>query len=190
MLASVVSADAKFHLHRTRASLPSSVWDRKPRRISAPPAFRLVSSLTTRPSLPNGSWPSATCTISGSTRRSVYFASVQKLQELFKAGTVRLSAALAHSHSYQFDRRDVLRYTKRDRLGWYKRVFGYGDAQVPTGSRANTDFHKLFCSLRAPGNFILARQADFRRHSRARLRSQLRIDRHRASRRDWIFATT
>ena len=72
------------------------------------------------------------------------FRVVQKLQELFKAGTVRLSGGPGAFALYQFDRRDVLRYTKTDRLSAYKRVFGYGGAPVPTGSRANTDFHKLF----------------------------------------------
>jgi hypothetical protein len=72
------------------------------------------------------------------------FRAVQKLQELFKAGTVRLSAGPGAFALYQFDRRDVLRYTKKDRLSAYKRVFGYGNVPVPTGSRANTDFHKLF----------------------------------------------
>jgi len=72
------------------------------------------------------------------------FRVVQKLQELFKAGTVRLSAGPGAFALYQFDRRDVLRYTKSDRLSAYKRIFGYGSAPVPTGSRANTDFHKLF----------------------------------------------
>ncbi|MGA8270584.1 MAG: hypothetical protein WB919_03435 [Candidatus Sulfotelmatobacter sp.] len=72
------------------------------------------------------------------------FRAVQKLQELFKAGTVRLSAGPGAFALYQFDRRDVLRYTKRDRLSAYKRIFGYGAAPVPTGSRANTDYHKLF----------------------------------------------
>jgi hypothetical protein len=72
------------------------------------------------------------------------FRAVQKLQELFKAGTVRLSAGPGAFALYQFDRRDVLRYTKKDRLSAYKRIFGYGGAPVPTGSRANTDFHKLF----------------------------------------------
>jgi hypothetical protein len=72
------------------------------------------------------------------------FRAVQKLQELFKAGTVRLSAGPGAFALYQFDRRDVLRYTKKDRLSAYKRIFGYGAAPVPTGSRANTDFHKLF----------------------------------------------
>lgn len=72
------------------------------------------------------------------------FRVVQKLQELFKAGTVRLSGGPGAFALYQFDRRDVLRYTSRDRLSAYKRIFGYGGAPVPTGSRANTDFHKLF----------------------------------------------
>src|SRR6201993_701950 len=72
------------------------------------------------------------------------FRVVQKLQELFKAGTVRLSAGPGAFALYQFDRRDVLRYTKDDRQSAYKRIFGYGGVPVPTGSRANTDFHKLF----------------------------------------------
>jgi len=72
------------------------------------------------------------------------FRAVQKLQELFKAGTVRLSAGPGAFALYQFDRRDVLRYTKNDRLSAYKRIFGYGGAAVPTGSRANTEYHKLF----------------------------------------------
>src|ERR1700757_1827137 len=72
------------------------------------------------------------------------FRAVQKLQELFKAGTVRLSGGPGAFALYQFDRRDVLRYTRSDRLSAYKRIFGYGGAPVPVGSRANTDFHKLF----------------------------------------------
>jgi hypothetical protein len=72
------------------------------------------------------------------------FRVVQKLQELFRAGTVRLSGGVGAFALYQFDRREVLRYTERDRLSSYKRIFGYGSAPVPTGSRANTDFHKLF----------------------------------------------
>src|SRR5271155_5645538 len=72
------------------------------------------------------------------------FRVVKKMQELFKAGTVRLSGGPGAFALYQFDRRDVLRYTQGDRLSAYKRIFGYGGAPVPTGSRANTDFHKLF----------------------------------------------
>jgi hypothetical protein len=76
------------------------------------------------------------------------FRVVQKLQELFRAGTVRLSAGTGAFGLYQFDRREVLRYTRRDRLSAYRRVLGYGSAPVPTGSRANTDFHHMF------GHFI------------------------------------
>jgi hypothetical protein len=72
------------------------------------------------------------------------FRAVQKLQELFRAGTVRLSGGPGAYALYQFDRREVLRYTMRERMAAYKRVFNYGGGAVPTGSRANTDFHKLF----------------------------------------------
>lgn len=72
------------------------------------------------------------------------FRVVRKLQELFRAGTVRLSAGAGAYALYQFDRREVLRYTQRDRVSAYRRVLGYGSAPVPAGSRANTDFHHLF----------------------------------------------
>src|SRR5215471_9270294 len=44
------------------------------------------------------------------------FRVVQKLQELFRAGTVRLSGGAGAYALYQFDRREVLRYTQKDRL--------------------------------------------------------------------------
>jgi hypothetical protein len=72
------------------------------------------------------------------------FRAVQKLQELFRAGTVRLSNGEGAFALYQFDRREVLRYTQRDRLAAYRRIFNYGGIPVPAGSRPNTDFHKLF----------------------------------------------
>lgn len=72
------------------------------------------------------------------------FRVVQKLQELFRAGTLRLSGGVGAFALYQFDRREVLRYTERDRLAAYRRIFNYGAMPVPTGSRPNTDFHKLF----------------------------------------------
>jgi hypothetical protein len=72
------------------------------------------------------------------------FRAVQKLQELFRAGTVRLSGGSGAFALYQFDRREVLRYTERDRLAAYRRIFNYGGIPVPAGSRPNTDFHKLF----------------------------------------------
>ncbi|HEV2846857.1 MAG TPA: hypothetical protein VG477_18520 [Thermoanaerobaculia bacterium] len=75
------------------------------------------------------------------------FRVVQKLQELFRGGSVRLSTGEGAYALYQFDRREVLRYTRRDRRVAYRRVLGYGNAQVPQGSRANTDFHNLFSHL-------------------------------------------
>jgi hypothetical protein len=71
------------------------------------------------------------------------FRVVKKLQELFKAGTVRLSGGPGAFALYQFDRREVLRYTQRDRLPPTSGSSDYGGGP-PTGSRANTDFHKLF----------------------------------------------
>lgn len=72
------------------------------------------------------------------------FKVVQKLQELFRAGTVRLSGGPGAFGLYQFDRREVLRYTMRDRIHAYRRILGYGSGPGPTGSRPNTDYHKLF----------------------------------------------
>lgn len=72
------------------------------------------------------------------------FRVVQKLQELFKAGAVRLSGGRGAFGLYQFDRREVLRYTMRDRLNAYRRIFGYGGGSGPAGSRPNTEFHKLY----------------------------------------------
>jgi hypothetical protein len=72
------------------------------------------------------------------------FRVVQKLQELFKGGTVRLSGGAGAFSLYQFDRREVLRYTRRDRHAAYRRVLGYGTTAVVTGSRPNTDFHRFF----------------------------------------------
>jgi hypothetical protein len=72
------------------------------------------------------------------------FRVIQKLQELFKAGSVRLSSGAGAYALYQFDRREVLRYTRRDRLAAYSRALGYGRTAARTGERPNTDFHRLF----------------------------------------------
>jgi hypothetical protein len=72
------------------------------------------------------------------------FRVMRKLQELFRAGTVRLSSGQGAYALYQFDRRDVLRFTTRDRQAAYRRVLGYGSTAAPTGARANGDFHNLF----------------------------------------------
>ena len=72
------------------------------------------------------------------------FRAIQRLQELFRAGAVFLSSGQGAYNLYQFDRRQVLRYTRTDRLSAYRRAFGYGTTPVVRGARANTDFHPLF----------------------------------------------
>jgi hypothetical protein len=72
------------------------------------------------------------------------FVAVLKLQELFKAGTVRLSNGTGAYHLYQYDRREVLRHTMRDRMQAYKRVFGYTQAAPPPGAQPNRKFHGSF----------------------------------------------
>ena len=76
------------------------------------------------------------------------FRVIRKLKELFHAGAVRLSSGQGAFLLYQFDRRDVLRYTLNDRLMAYRRAFGYGSTPVPQGTTPNVDFHNQF------GHFI------------------------------------
>jgi hypothetical protein len=72
------------------------------------------------------------------------FRVIRKLKELFHAGAVRLSSGQGAFLLYQFDRRDVLRYTMSDRLQAYRRAFGYGSVAVPQGTTPNVDFHNQF----------------------------------------------
>jgi hypothetical protein len=71
------------------------------------------------------------------------FRVIRKLKELFQAGAVRLSGGQGAFRLYQFDRRDVLRYTMRDRLAAYRRAFGYGSTPAPSGTTPNVDFHHM-----------------------------------------------
>ncbi|WP_433785342.1 hypothetical protein ACQPX6_03065 [Actinomycetospora sp. CA-101289] len=71
------------------------------------------------------------------------FRVLQKLQELFQQGAVRLSDGPGAFGLYKFDRRDVLRYTKQDRIAAYRRILGYGKGRGAMGARPNTDFHRL-----------------------------------------------
>jgi hypothetical protein len=72
------------------------------------------------------------------------FRAVLKLQELFRAGTVRLSSGAGAYGLYQYDRRQVLRFTRRERMQAYHRAFGYTKTTPPTGAKPNRDFHTLF----------------------------------------------
>jgi hypothetical protein len=75
------------------------------------------------------------------------FRVMRKLQELFEAGTLRLSQGVGAFGLYQYDKRDVLRYTQRDRLAAYRRVLGYGSGPVPAGGSPNNSFHNLFTNF-------------------------------------------
>jgi hypothetical protein len=72
------------------------------------------------------------------------FRVIRKLKELFQAGAIRLSSGDGAFRLYQFDRRDVLRYTLQERTAAYRRAFGYGSSSPAPGARANVEFHGLF----------------------------------------------
>jgi hypothetical protein len=75
------------------------------------------------------------------------FKVMEKLKDLFEAGTLRLSTGSGAYRLYQFDKREVLRYTIRDRYAAYRRVLGYSSAPVPTGATPNRQFHELFTAF-------------------------------------------
>lgn len=79
--------------------------------------------------------------------RAGVFRAVLKLQELFKAGRIRLSDGPGAISIYQFDRQRVLRHTREERMQAYRRAFGYTNIEPPAGARPNVPFHKLFTNF-------------------------------------------
>lgn len=79
--------------------------------------------------------------------QSSVFRAVLKLQELFRAGTVRLSDGEGAVRLFRFDRHSTLRYTLQERKAAYRKVFSYTDATPPKGARPNAPFHKLFTNF-------------------------------------------
>ena len=87
------------------------------------------------------------------------FRAVMTLQELFKGGVVRLSDGPGAFRLYQFDRKQVLRFTTAERLQAYQRAFGYRAPVhgLPPGSTVaparwaspNAEFHPLFNTFMA-----------------------------------------
>jgi hypothetical protein len=71
------------------------------------------------------------------------FKVMHKLQELFRAGTLRISSGEGAYGLYRFDKHNLLRYQQGDRRQAYARVLGYGQSPG-TGARANSEFHGLF----------------------------------------------
>jgi hypothetical protein len=72
------------------------------------------------------------------------FRVMHKLQELFKAGTLRISNGPGAYGLYRFDKHHILRYHLRDRLRAYRRVFGYTSSDPGPNARPNPEFHGLF----------------------------------------------
>jgi hypothetical protein len=72
------------------------------------------------------------------------FRVMSKLQELFRAGTLRISSGEGAYGLYRFDKHNILRYHKRDRMRAYRRVFGYTTVDPGPGARPNPQFHGLF----------------------------------------------
>jgi len=72
------------------------------------------------------------------------FSVVDKLQELFRAGTLRISGDEGALALYRLEKHGILRYSKRDRLMAYQRMFGYGRGYSTQSVRPNVEFHGLF----------------------------------------------
>jgi hypothetical protein len=72
------------------------------------------------------------------------FQVIFKLQELFRAGSVRISAGPGAFGLYRFDKHAILRYKRTERLQAYQRVLGYGPAGPGRDARPNHQFHPLF----------------------------------------------
>ena len=84
------------------------------------------------------------------------FRVVQKLKELFEGGAIRLSGGDGAYKLYQFDRRDVLRYTRNDRVAAYRRVLGYGRGLGTAQSPAEHRLPHAVLALHQPGDPVLA----------------------------------
>jgi hypothetical protein len=67
-----------------------------------------------------------------------------KLQELFRAGTLRIWNGPGALGLYRFDKHNILRYQLPERFRAYKRVFGYTNVSPGPNARSNPEFHGLF----------------------------------------------
>jgi hypothetical protein len=72
------------------------------------------------------------------------FRVISQLQELFRAGSLRISSGPGAFGLYRFDRRAILRYRRAERMQAYRRVLGYGAGSAGANARPNPDFHPLF----------------------------------------------
>lgn len=72
------------------------------------------------------------------------FRVMNKLQELFRAGSLRISNGVGAYGLYRFDKKGLLRYRQGDRMQAYRRVLGYTNTDPGPNARSNPEFHGLF----------------------------------------------
>lgn len=72
------------------------------------------------------------------------FRVMSKLQDLFRAGSIRISDGPGAVGLYRYDKKGILRYGARDRFRAYRRVFGYTKTDPGPDARPNPEFHGLF----------------------------------------------
>lgn len=72
------------------------------------------------------------------------FRVMSKLQELFQAGTLRISNGPGAYGLYRFDKHAILRYQATKRWQAYRRVLGYTNFDPGENARPNQQFHGLF----------------------------------------------
>ena len=102
-----------------------------------------------------------------------------KLQELFRAGTLRISAGPGAFGLYRFDKHAILRY--RSASGCRPTGGCSATARTRPGrdARPNPEFHGLFTHFIAETRQVLARQADQRGDPGTGDRPDVRLDRDR-----------
>jgi hypothetical protein len=71
------------------------------------------------------------------------------LRQLFQLGRMRIQRGPGARGLYLLEKWKPLRYTLRDRMIAYRRVFNYGTAPAPAGAVVNKNFHRQFVALMA-----------------------------------------
>ena len=104
------------------------------------------------------------------------FQVIFKLQELFRAGSIRVSAGPGAFGLYRFDKHAILRYKRPERLQAYKRVLGYGPANPGRNARPNQEFHGLFTHFVGETAKFWAGQADQRGDQGTRVGPVVRLN--------------
>lgn len=69
------------------------------------------------------------------------------LRQLFQLGRMRIQRGPGARGLYLLEKWKPLRYTLRDRMIAYRRVFNYGNAPAPAGAIVNKNFHRQLVAL-------------------------------------------